>query len=271
MQPHTKIVGILNLTPDSFSNTSGYETDDAALFHALEMIQNNVHVIDIGAESTRPGATPLSPDEEWHRLEPLLSKLIHLAHTGGTQISIDTRHATTASYALALGVDWINDVSGLRNPAMLNVLSKATCNIVFMHSLSIPANPDVVVDTNENIIEILSHFAQETIEKCASFGITKERLTFDPGLGFGKTAEQSLEILHRIEELQEIALPLFIGHSRKSFLTKFSPAPASERDALTLAVSEYLLAKKVNYLRVHDVPHHMQLLKLHQCLHAPEP
>lgn len=267
----THIIGILNVTPDSFSDGGKYEAAPAALTYAKEMLAKGVHVLDVGAESTRPGATPLTPQEEWQRLESVLPALIGAAHAAGAKISIDTKHAATAAQALKMGADWINDVNGLKDPAMLELLATHDCPIVFMHSLSIPADPQLVINSEEDVIEVLHHFTNTVLEKCHQCKIARPRLIFDPGIGFGKTAVQSLEILRRVSELKAMDLPLLIGHSRKSFLRTVTNLPAGDRDGLTLAVSEYLMTKQVDYLRVHNVPRHMELLKLHEQLHTSKP
>lgn len=267
----TAIVGILNVTPDSFSDGGKYHAAASALEYAEQMMEAGAHVIDVGAESTRPGAVPLTADEEWQRLAPILPALVDAARGTHTKISVDTRHAPTAEKALERGVDWINDVGGLRDAAMLNALAGSSAPIVFMHALTLPADPNVVVDEKQDIIAALKEFVADTLERAEKHGIRKDRLIFDPGIGFSKTAMQSLEILRRVGELQALGVKLLIGHSRKSFLSLVTRAPAAERDALTLAVSAYLLEKRVDYLRVHDVTRHMELLTLHSLLHASPP
>ncbi len=251
----TKIVGIINITPDSFSD-GGDMNPDAALQHVADMISYGVDVIDIGAESTRPGAAPVSPQGEWQRLEIILHDAIKCCGATGVVVSVDTRHAETAKQALNAGVDWINDVSGFRDPEMIEVVRSCGCRLVVMHSMSIPADPNIVLRHDKNAVDVLLEWGNERLQSLESEGIARERVVIDPGIGFGKTAEQSLEIIRNIDKLQELGAPLLVGHSRKSFLKKFSAAEAAERDSLTLLTSIYLRQQGVDFLRIHNVTEH---------------
>ena len=217
----TKIIGILNITPDSFSDGGASFSADDAIAHAQQLIADGADIIDIGAESTRPNATPLTADAEWQRLENILPKIIKIAHKAGKQVSVDTYHPTTVKKAIALDVDIINDVSGLQNPAMIEVVKNSDCKLVLMHSLSVPADNSLVMDKNLDIIEELCNFACNSITRLHEHGIDMHRLVFDAGIGFGKTAEQSLEIILRIDELKKIGLPIYIGHSPQVIPTNF--------------------------------------------------
>lgn len=277
---NTKLVGILNLTPDSFSD--GGQVSDPA--HAIErLIEAGADVIDIGAESTRPGATPLAPAEEWQRLEPVLKEV--LPHFPHTLFSLDTRHAETAAKALLFPIQWINDVSGFADPAMVDAVRSSTCKLVVMHSLTVPADPCTHLNAEADPVAEVLQFAQERSARLQQAGIPRERLIFDPGIGFGKTPLQSVEIVRCLDELKACGMPLLIGHSRKSFLTQFSsPPPArvrtgvrvplstytadDSRDMLTLGVSAYLYGKGVDYLRIHAVQPHAELRRLWKALHA---
>lgn len=254
-----KLVGIINLTPDSFSDGGMLASTDHAVAYANELVEAGAAVLDIGAESTRPGATPLSAEEEWARLHAPLAAICS-AVKGRAVISVDTRHAATAKNALALGVEWINDVSGLADAAMLAVLSDSECNIVAMHSLTVPADANVILPEGKDPIEAVLEYAETLSARLAQAGIARERLILDPGIGFGKTPEQLLELLRRIDELAAAGYPLFVGHSRKSFLKAFTGGKPELRDAATLAVSLVLARRKVDYLRVHDVAAHTAAL-----------
>jgi dihydropteroate synthase len=248
----SKLAGILNVTPDSFSDGGESFLPEDAITQAEQLIADGADVIDIGAESTRPGATPLTSTQEWERLAPVLERLI-----GKATISIDTRHPETAKKALAMGADWINDVSGLADPAMAEVLANYPQSYyVLMHSLSVPADPNQILPEEQDVVQAILHFARQKLEYLAEQGIAKERTIFDPGIGFGKNAQQSLELIERIEEFKTLGVPLFVGHSRKSFLAKFSNTLAADRDALTLEFSKKLSACGVDYLRVHNVKLH---------------
>lgn len=247
----TQLVGILNYTPDSFSDGGRYNAVDAALAHIDQLIMDSADIIDIGAESTRPGATPLTAEEEWERLSPLFDALT----PEGAIFSLDTRHAENAQRALDKGFHWINDVSGFADDAMIEVVKPYGCKLVMMHSLTIPADKNVTLPADADVIDVLLKWSQKQVARLEKKGIRRHHLIMDPGLGFGKTAAQSGQIIERIIELKACGLPLFIGHSRKSFLGE------GDRDAGTLAVSRQLISKDIEYLRVHDVAAHRALLE----------
>ena len=219
-------------------------------------------MLDVGAESTRPGATPLSPSEEWQRLSPVLEKLIALARSRNKIISLDTRHAENAAKAIALGIGWINDVSGLDNSAMINAVRESTVKLVIMHSLSIPADPAVTLPPDADAVEEVMAWAEKKLAALAKEKISRERIILDPGIGFGKTKAQSLDLVMRAEELKKTGAKILIGHSRKSFLTLFTDAPADERDDVTLVFSSLLMRRNIDFVRVHNVSRHVTLRKL---------
>jgi len=254
----TEIMGILNLTPDSFSGDGLEGAVKNALHQISRMIEEGASIIDIGAESTRPGAEILTPAEEWDRLAPVLENLGDRVHAA--VFSVDTRHAETAWRALALGVQIINDVSGGADPAMTALIKDYDAALVLMHSLTIPADPAVTIPTDASAVEVLLGWAKEKIGALEKQGITREQIIFDPGIGFGKTLTQSWDIIRNIAKFKPLGVPLLIGHSRKSFLCLFGEKPASERDLETLAVSRYLLTQEVDYLRVHDVKTHVLMM-----------
>lgn len=242
----TKFVGILNVTPDSFSDGGKYTTIESALLHAKKLIEDGASIIDIGAESTRPNAIPINNIEEWQRLESILPAVIRFCHANNVLVSLDTRHAESAKKAIALGIDWINDVCGFDDIAMITAAKDSNCKLVVMHSLGVPSDKNKILSLDVDVIEYLSHWAENKIAQLAAAGILKERLILDPGVGFGKNAKQSWQIINRIDELQKFGVPIFIGHSRKSFLGD------GDRDTATIEVSRALVAKGVDYLRVHE-------------------
>ncbi|MGE3713897.1 MAG: dihydropteroate synthase [Alphaproteobacteria bacterium] len=255
MQPDTAIVAIINITPDSFSDGGEHFTPQAALAAINQAIADGTGVVDIGAESTRPGAAPLRAEQEWQRLAPVLAAL-----PPGPQYSLDTYHPENASRALQAGVHWINDVSGFSDPAMVAVVKDSDCKLVVMHSLGVPADKHVTLPAHVDVIEELIKFANGRFSQLHQAGISKGRLIFDPGIGFGKTAVQSQEILRRASELKMLGVPLFIGHSRKSFLG-MQGSSAQELDHATLQVSRQLVMHGVDYLRVHNVRLHKQMMQ----------
>lgn len=256
---NTTLVGILNLTPDSFSDGGMYASANAAYAHAVRMVEEGAGVIDIGAESTRPGAVAIAPEEEWRRLEPVLTRL---ASAGlHVKISVDTRHPETARRAIALGVDWVNDVSGCTSQEMVNVVRQSACRLVVMHSLTVPASKEVVLPDDVDPVATVRTWFQEKLQNLMRVGITAERIIFDPGIGFGKTAVQSLELIRRADELHVPGTQLLFGHSRKSFLSPQNNLSIEEKDEATCTVSAYLAEKGVDYLRVHNVAANLTAIK----------
>lgn len=251
----TCLVGIANITPDSFSDGGRYEVADAAIAHIESLIADGAGMIDIGAESTRPGATPLSEQEEWARLKPLFALLTPTLIQRAI-FSLDTRHPANVKRALDHGFHVINDVSGLTNKDMIYTLMGYNTQLVMMHSLTIPADKSVTLPEACDVIHELQSYAHKQLALLEEAGIHKERLIFDPGLGFGKTSAQSWEIINRIDELKTLGMPLYVGHSRKSFL-----AERGDRDDMTLAISRQLIEKNIDYLRVHDIAAHAPLLE----------
>ena len=262
----TELVGILNITPDSFSDGGHFNTHMAIEIHVAKMITEGAKIIDIGAESTRPGATPVTPEEEWRRLDPILSTVIKEAHSSDVRISLDTRYATTAEKALELGVDWINDVSSGEDPNMLPLIAQSDAYFVMTHHLGIPASKEKTLPEDSDVIEIIKSWMDEKIEQCVKHGISQDRLIVDPGIGFGKTAKQSLEIIKNIRALKEKGTALLVGHSRKSCLALFTDEKPESRDDVTAIVSAYLAAQGVDYLRVHDVESNQQAITIAEAL-----
>ncbi len=255
MQHPTKIVGIVNLTPDSFSDGGLALNDAVARVHALA--DAGADMIDIGAESTRPGAVALSADEEWARLSPVLSQVAKK----GIAISIDTYHVETAKRALDAGVQIINDVGGLRDDAMCALLAQHDCGIISMHALSLPVKKDETLDASIDLGIFLRDWVSAQKERLSAFGIAHERVTFDPGLGFGKSAVQSFHAMNYVLTRDHMSESWLIGHSRKSFLNLFEQRDAADRDGLTRSLSAMMMARGVAYIRVHDVAGHVALRK----------
>jgi dihydropteroate synthase len=255
-----KIVGILNITPDSFSDGGEFCAPQTALKQAKLMIKHGASVIDIGAEATGPNASPIQHNEEWERLEPTLKALQPLRNL--VQISVDTRHPSTAANALKLGTDWINDVSGFEDPLMIETVKVSNCKCVFMHNLGVPAEKNRTIPTEEDPATTVFTWAQAKINQLVTAGINKDRLIFDPGLGFGKTAEQSLLLVQATQSFKILDVPIYIGHSRKSFLSLMAPEKtAEERDPETYTVSAYLNQHGAAYLRVHDVAGNLKAIR----------
>ncbi len=253
-------MGVVNLTPDSFSD-GGRHVSPAALAALLEeMDSSGVHVVDLGAESTRPGATPLDAETEWTRLEPALAAVLerYAQRRLRPLVSVDTYHASVAARAIERGADMINDVSGLTSDAMLELAAAHPhIDFVAMHNLSIPADRATTIPPDADAIAELNAWLAAQRRRWERAGVDGSRLIFDPGIGFGKNPLQSLEILRRIGELDVAGLRLLVGHSRKSFMGAFSSTGAAERDQVTVGASLQLAARGVDMLRVHNVPAHV--------------
>lgn len=267
----TKIVGILNITPDSFSDGGRFDGAPQAIAHLQQMLQEGADVIDIGAESTRPNATAISADEEWTRLErilPLVVKEVEKYNRDivekkkspqnfAVEISIDTYHAPTAKKAYEVGAKIINDVSGLQNQEMIEFIAQKNIRTVFMHSLSVPANPEIIINRALNVTQEILNWAKEKIVYLQKQGIKKQQLIFDPGIGFSKNAEQSLRIIKNIDAFKSLDLPIYIGHSKKSFLDILNieglTNTKESRPQKTLILTNYLARHNIDYIRIHDV------------------
>lgn len=247
-----KIVGILNITPDSFSDGHKYLEPAKALEHARKLIKDGANIIDIGAESTRPFATLITPEEEWSRLAGVLPELRKLCDVYDVRISIDTRNHYTLRQALDY-IDIINDVSGLECEEMVKLCAESVKPVVIMHSLGVPANPNIVLPLNENPVQYLKNWFYVKVRTLESKGIKKEQIIFDPGIGFGKNAKQSIQILRNIDSFTQLEYQVLICHSRKSFFNYFSLGDEINLDIKTAVLSMYLGKANVDYIKVHNV------------------
>ena len=245
------LMGILNVTPDSFSDGGQFPLVENAIARALQMEADGADIIDIGGESTRPGAEPVMLEEELRRTIPVIREL---ATRVRTPISIDTTKAEVARQALEAGAEIVNDISGLTfDPEMLEVCRLHDAGICLMHIQGTPQtmqqNP-TYVDVVQEVID----FLQQQVDRCLMAGILPERMCVDPGIGFGKTAEHNLQLLKSVSRLQrDLQRPVLIGHSRKRFLSKILGRSVDERESGTIGVSIALAEQGVDILRIHDV------------------
>ena len=247
----TKLVGILNITPDSFSDGGKYTEPIEAQKHLIELIQDGADIIDIGAESTRPGANEVEPTKQIERLKPILSFI--QKENIQTPISVDTRSSVVADFVLNNGAAIINDVSGFDyDKKLAEVVSKYNAGIVIQHSQGTPQNMQVN-PKYEDVVEEVYLSLKNKIEYAQSLGI--KNIIADVGIGFGKTKEDNYELLNRIEEFNSLNQPIMVGVSRKSLLG-ITEDNNELKDSLTLALSYPLLLKNVDYLRVHNVKLH---------------
>lgn len=253
-----KIVGILNVTPDSFSNGNEFLNPEKAVEHALQMIAEGADIIDIGGESTRPGAKKIDVEEEKKRVVPIIEEL---RKKTDIPISIDTSKSEVAEAAIKSGASMVNDVSALRfDPKMINLLQKYDdVPIILMH---IQGTPDTMQNNPfyEDTIEEILEFFHERIEFCIKNGISKSRIIIDPGIGFGKRHEDNLIILNKISEFHCFNVPVLLGASRKSFIDRIYASSPKDRLAGSLAAVSFADASNVDFIRVHDVKEHKRFL-----------
>lgn len=259
-----QLVGILNITPDSFSDGGQFSTLQNAVHQAYHLASSGAEIIDIGAEATNPHVMPLHAEDEWDRLEPVLSAIKkELPYMFiPPQISIDTRHADVAEKAMRMGIDWINDPSGLTDPKMREMIAASKSKCVVMHNLSIPADKNHVLSFQENPVTFIHQWGEKCIADLEKSGIAREKIIFDVGIGFGKHAEHSFALLKNIRSFFSLKIPLLVGHSRKSFLSLFTNKSADKRDLETTIISIYLAKQGVDYLRIHNVEACSQGIKM---------
>lgn len=246
-------MGVLNITPDSFSDGGKFTTLDLALAQAKRMITEGADVLDLGAESTRPyGSEPVSAEEEIRRLQAILPEVVAL----GIPVSIDTMKASVAAWALGKGALIANDVWGLqRDPDMAPVIANRDAPIVVMHNRE-------SVDANIDIIQDLTAFFGRSLDIAAKAGVAQKNIVLDPGIGFGKTPEQSMTALARLDELKHFGLPVLVGASRKRFIATVMPSEPHQRLGGSLAAHLIAAQHGARIIRTHDVAETVQALRV---------
>jgi dihydropteroate synthase len=245
----TRVMGIVNVTPDSFSDGGLYLDSDAAIAHGRALFEEGADVVDVGGESTRPGAAAVPADEERRRTEPVVRELA----AGGAKVSIDTSKAAVAAAALNAGASIVNDVTAFAaDPELAGLCAHRGCEVILMHMQGTPQtmqeNP-----TYDDVVDDVKAFFAERIELAVSRGVAEERIWVDPGIGFGKTLDHNLTLLRRLSELRDLGRPIVVGTSRKSFLGKLTGRDASGRLGGTIASNVIALANGADVFRVHDV------------------
>ena len=244
-----KLMGVVNVTPDSFSDGGLYLDPARAIAHGRELEAAGAAILDVGGESTRPGAAEVSLEEELRRVEPVVMGLAG----GEATISVDTSKAAVAAAALDAGAGIVNDVTALRgDPGMAALCSDREATVVLMHMLGSPRTMQDKPSYDDVVTEVKA-FLSARVEAALAAGIGEERIWLDPGIGFGKTAEHNLELLRRLPELAELGRPLVVGTSRKSFIGRVDGSDAGERLGGTIASSVLAAADGAAVLRVHDV------------------
>lgn len=243
------VMGIVNVTPDSFSDGGLYLDASVAVDHARELERAGALMLDIGGESTRPGALPVAEREEMRRVVPVIEAL-----AGSTaQISIDTSKAPVAAAAISAGATLVNDVTALRgDPTMVDVVAAAGVDCCLMHMLGEPRTMQQDPRYDDVVSEVKA-FLEQRMTFAVARGVAEDRILLDPGIGFGKTTEHNLELLGRLDELVALGRPLVIGTSRKSFLGKITAKPVEDRIAATIATNVLAFLRGARVFRVHDV------------------
>jgi dihydropteroate synthase len=259
----TLVMGILNLTPDSFSGDGlGRENIDCAVRYALKLAREGADIIDLGGESSRPGAKPVSLNEEIKRTIPVLKKISGIVKI---PISIDTCKPEVARIALDHGASMVNDISGLRNPAMAKLCARQESGVVIMHMKGSPRTMQKNPTYGSVMGEVIEYLHQR-LNFALDSGVKKEKIIIDPGIGFGKTLEHNLEILKNLRELKVLGLPILVGTSRKGFIGKILNVDPAQREAGTVASCVLASANGANIVRVHDVKPVVQALKISQAI-----
>jgi len=250
-----KLMGVVNVTPDSFSDGGQYLDPAAAIRHGEQLVRDGAAILDVGGESTRPGAVEVDEAEELRRVEPVVAKLAETA-----AVSIDTSKLAVAEAALDAGASIVNDVTAFKHqPEMAALCAERGVGVVLMH---MPGNPRTMQDDPryEDVVDEVKAFLAERMEFTNGQGVEEERIWLDPGIGFGKTLEHNLELLRRLGELRGLGRPLVVGTSRKSFIGKVDGSAVEDRIGGSIASSVLAAAEGADVLRVHDVAEMAQAL-----------
>ena len=245
---HPLVMGIVNVTPDSFSDGGLLASSAGAISHAETLVEEGAHILDVGGESTRPGATSLSADEEWQRIGPVLQQVVKW----DIPVSVDTYHPQTMQKALDLGVDIVNDVWAFRQKGALEAVASSRCGLCMMHMHGEPATMQLHPMVG-NVMDELSVFFQTQLALIDEAGIDQSRVVLDPGIGFGKTVEQNFEILRKQSQLLHFGQPLMVGWSNKSSLGAVSGLPVDQRLVPSVVAAVLAVERGARILRVHAV------------------
>ena len=257
------VMGILNVTPDSFSDGGRFFSNSSIGAQVDTMVEAGADIIDVGGESSRPFAEPVSIEDELARVLPAIRQI---RERSTIPISIDTTKAEVARKALDEGADIINDISALRfDPNMISLVRENEVPVIIMHMQGTPS--DMQVDPHyDDVVVDIKDFFKERIAWAEENGVSGKRFIIDPGIGFGKTVEHNLSILKRLAEFSELGCPVLIGHSRKSFIGKLLNTEVGERDVATAAISALCAVKGVSILRVHDVEKTVEAVRLAEAI-----
>ena len=243
-----RVMGIVNLTPDSFSDGGRWASPHAAIDHASQLIREGADILDIGAESSRPGAQPLSDDEEWMRLEPVLQEVVRWQ----VPVSVDTYRAATMRRALELGVDIINDIWGLRQSGALESVQASRCGVCVMHMHGEPQTMQREPMSGDAVDQVV-HFLRERLDVLQAAGVADARICLDPGIGFGKTVAHNFALLREQHQLLDLGFPLLAAWSRKSSLGAVTGLQVQDRLVPSVAAAVLAVERGAHLVRVHDV------------------
>jgi dihydropteroate synthase len=256
----TLLMGVVNVTPDSFSDGGRFLHTDDAVKHAMQLAADGADILDVGGESTRPGAEPVSLDEEAARVVPVIERL--RTEAPDLAISVDTRHPEVALAALAAGADIVNDVTAASAPGTLEAVRASGAGLVLMHMQGEPQTMQAA-PTYDNVVVEVRGFLAERIEAAVAAGVARDRLCADPGIGFGKTTAHNLALLHDIASFQRLGVPLLVGASRKRFIGELSDVDdPAERVEGTAGAVAWCAAQGVDIVRVHDVKEMARVVKV---------
>lgn len=243
------LVGVVNVTPDSFSDGGDYADTDAAIARGLELMAEGAALVDVGGESTRPGARPVPEDEEMRRLMPVVIGLV----SAGATVSVDTYKPAVAREALSAGAVVVNDVTGFRDPSMVEVVAASDCGVVAMHMQGTPVDMHVAPSYDDVVAEVTEYLLGR-VEALQAAGVDEARIAIDPGIGFGKRAHHSIDLLANLDRIAAHGLPVMVGTSRKGFLGKLvSEDTRQNRDLATAVTNALAYARGARLFRVHDV------------------
>ena len=261
-------MGVLNVTPDSFYDGGRYADRGRALDHARRMLDDGAAIIDIGGESTRPGAAPTPEHEELDRVLPLFESLAADCAARGVPLSVDTRKPAVMRAAIAAGASMVNDISALRSDGAIDAVAKSGAGVCLMHMQGEPLTMQKSAVYDDDVVAVVSAFLAARAQACERAGIARDRIAIDPGFGFGKTLEHNLELLRRLSEIVALGYPVVAGLSRKSTIGALTGRRVDERGAGSLAAALAAVARGALLLRVHDVRETVDALKVWEAVQS---
>jgi dihydropteroate synthase len=262
----TLVMGIVNVTPDSFSDGGSYANVDDAVKHAIQMVADGAELLDVGGESTRPGSDVVAPEEEMHRVLPVIRRIVD--ELPDVPVSVDTRKSAVARAALEGGATIVNDVSAGADPAMFGVVAGTGAGMILMH---MKGEPKTMQDDPSyyDVVAEVRGFLGDRVDAAVDAGIGPERLCVDPGLGFGKTLEHNLAILHDIRAFHHLGVPVLVGPSRKRFIGTLTDTEVDDRIEGTAGVVAWCAAEGVDVVRVHDVKEMTRVVRVVDAIARP--